>query len=487
MDDVLGSILDTHPDYIARFDSDLRFTYANKALADFFKETKSDLIGKSLFSFLSEEATERTIERLKALRPDAPLSTSVQETSMEDGTAYILWTNIGLYDGDRMIGLQSVGRNVTKRHQLEQEIKQKSAALERTQDELRAVLDAVPALIWYKDDKNNILRLNKAAAESMNMRVEDVEGQNTYDLFGEAAKAYHEDDLRVFESGEALRGHIEPFTPDDGEQGWVQTDKILLKDGPDGPRLLVVATDISELKKKEAILKSINKNLDDFASMASHDLQAPLRKIGITAELMQLELGDKLPAEANSYFKDIDQGVDHMRGLIRSFLRFMRASPDGITLDTVNLQTIVNQVIQGRAKELEALGASIGLPAEAAYVRGDVALLRQVFENLISNAIKYRSEKRPLSIDIDVCRDNQFWAITVQDNGVGVDPHFEDQIFDLFGRAKPETTIKGSGIGLALCRRIITLHGGTIRFIRNNTPGSCFELKLYCGRVPSHE
>jgi len=488
MSDTLNSILDTHPDLICRLDEGMVFTYVNMATAQFFQETKDTLIGTHLL-WRSDDKEQAIISELIAnIAPENPAQTSLQRFDRAAGPQYILFTTIGLFDADNRIqGYQSVGRDVTREILLKQELETRGKELNSLQVELRSVLDTVPALIWYKDDQNKILRLNQAAATSMGMAVEDVEGKNTYDLFGEAAKDYHEADLKVFRSGEAIRGMIEPFTPDTGEQLWVQTDKIPFSDGDDGPRILVVSTDITALKEQEAILKSINKNLDDFASLTSHDLQAPLRKIGITAELMQLELEGQLPAGSETYFDDIAQGVDHMRTLIKSFLKFMRASPEGVELGSVNLGALLGRIAKEEQTLLDDADGGMSLPSMPIHVRGDDSLLHQVFFNLIGNAIKYRDPARPVQVDITATTEKQYWVINVSDNGSGIDPSFAGQVFDLFGRAKPHMDIEGSGIGLALCRRIITLHGGTIDLIEKDSPGSCFQVKLFRARSSDHE
>jgi PAS domain S-box-containing protein len=483
----LNSILDTHPDLICRVDADLNFTYVNASAEAFFQTSKDALLGTHLFLRSDDDKHPIIKAELAKITPESPRVTSVQRIDRPSGSQYIHFTNIGLFDDDNVLyGYQSVGRDVTSETRLEHQLASQTKTLAALQIELRSVLDTVPALIWYKDDKNKILRLNQAAATSMGMTVEEVEGQNTYDLFGEAAKDYHDADLKVFNSGVPIRGLIEPFTPDSGEQRWVQTDKIPFSDGEDGPRILVVSTDITELKEQEAILKSINKNLDDFASLTSHDLQAPLRKIGISAELMQLELGDSLPPEANDYFDDISSGVSHMRQLIQSFLKFMRASPDGADLGPVNLNDVLNQAAKAESALLEDVGGTLTLPDHPIYVRGDAALLGQVFSNLINNAIKYRAEDRPIKIDISANTDKQNWVISVTDNGSGIDPSFAEQVFDLFGRAKPHANIEGSGVGLALCRRIITLQGGTIELKPLGHSGSCFVIKLFRARSAEH-
>lgn len=477
------SILDFHPDAICRFDTDLNFIYVNKAAIRMFRADQADLIGSHLIDRVPDDQKHDVRNRFRALTKDAPSSTNLHELTREQGLVYMLWSNMAVFEGGRLVGYQTAGRDVSAETRMRHEMREQAGQLERVQRELRLVLDAVPSRIWYKDDQNVILRLNKAAADSMGRTVANTEGANTYDLFGEAAKSYHDDDLAVINSGEALRGKIEPYTPEEGDPGWVQTDKIpLTLDGPDDRRILVVSNDITDLKEKEAMLEAINSNLDDFASLTSHDLQAPLRKIAISAELMELELGDALPDGAHVHLSEIAEGVTHMRSLIRSFLSFMRASPHDIELGPINLKTVLDDVSAREATALKAAGARVTLPDGPISVAGDPALLGQVFSNLIGNAIKYADPERPLEISISAQRELQNWTIRVVDNGRGIDSADKAAIFDLFGRSKPMANVEGSGIGLALCRRIINLHGGSIDLDEHDGPGAAFRIQLTARR-----
>ncbi|MEM9968110.1 MAG: CheR family methyltransferase [Pseudomonadota bacterium] len=135
--------------------------------------------------------------------------------------------------------------------------------LERTSDELQLIFDSVSAKIWYKDDKNKILRLNKAAAESMSITVEEGTGADTYALFPDMAEKYHEDDLKVIRSGKPLFNILERYTPKEGKHGWASTDKIPYLEPESGqPKLLVVANDVTDLKDREDELNALNKTLE---------------------------------------------------------------------------------------------------------------------------------------------------------------------------------------------------------------------------------
>jgi len=477
----LDSILDVHPDLICRYDPKRTLIYLNKSCANFFGGTVNYFLGKQFTEFLPQKHLANAEVILSQITPKMPKFTSMQRFTYKDkADRWINWTNIGIFRPDGSIeSFQSIGRDVTHEVILGQITQARQKELLSVRAELRSVIDAVPAMIWHKDDKNNILHLNEAAASSMGLKVEDVEGQNTYDLFGDAAKKYHDDDLKVIHSGEPYLGIVELFTPNDGEPGWVQTDKIPFNVGENtgsGKRLLVVSTDITKLKEKEDLLSAINKNLDDFTSLTSHDLKAPLRKIGLSAEMLSLGLNDKLRCSEKENLDDIRDGVEHMRLLIESFLKFMRAAPGGLELETLNLNDVIYETWTRLAPELEQINGILNLPSQPLNVKGDFALLGQVFSNLIENAIKYRSPERDLRIDISAFAQARTWVISVSDNGMGIKKSDTEHIFDLFGRAKPHLGVEGSGIGLALCKRIITLHGGTIKFLPSEESGSCFQL-----------
>ena len=475
------AILDTTPELICRYDSDLVLTYVNRAFAEFFGDAPASFEGRSLLDIVQEKQREPLKTVLAQLSHENPTVSISSERQKSDGThVFLTWNMVAIYDDNlELLEYQSMGRDITQERELKRKLQNRNTALEAMQAEMRIVLDSMPCKVWYKDDKNTILQLNKTAAESMGMTIKEVEGKNTYDLFGDSAKAYHEADLEVIETGTPLMGIVERYTPNEGDTGWVQTDKIPFNHPVTGDsRILVVATDITELKEKEALLKSINKNLDDFASLTSHDLQAPLRHVAIFAELLQVEYGDKLDEDARVYLKEIREGVVNMRGLIKSFLKFMRSSPEGIDLDHVNLTPVIKHIADRHSLELSKIGGSIHVPDEDIYVQGDEVLLNQVIGNLVENSIKYRDEDRPVDIDITAKKQSGEWHISVADNGAGIDKSYAPHVFDLFGRAKPHSQTEGSGVGLALCKRIITLHGGGISLANDRQQGSQFTFTL---------
>lgn len=475
------SIIDFNPDCVCRFNADYELLFLNKAFAKLANRPAETLLGISLKNIIRPNEQAEFFETFESLTIENPKGNVKSPRFLEDGSALIIsWTIVGLFDEAGVLKeYQSSGRDVTELTRLNTELQDRNKELEAFRHELRIVMDAMPCKIWYKDDKNTILRLNQTAAESMGSTIEAIEGKNTYDLYGNVAKQYHDDDLQVINTGEPLLGHVERYDPNEGQPGWVRTDKIPFDDPLTGEkRILVVSMDITELKAQQALLETINKNLDDFASLTSHDLQAPLRHVSIFAELLESENIDTLSEESKSYISEIRQSADNMRNLIKSFLKFMRSTPGSVEFKTVDLIEILREVAKSFEIEIHSLNGRIELPKTDIIVRGETDLLKQVIGNLIENAIKYRDLSKSPEILISAKRSAGQWFVTISDNGVGVPEGDVSHIFNLFSRSKPHNTREGSGIGLALCKRLVTLHGGQIKAQRNANGGSDFTFNL---------
>ncbi len=332
--------------------------------------------------------------------------------------------------------------------------------------ELRAVLDNVPARIWYKDDKNTVLRANKAALQSVNLSdPTEVEGKATEDLFPEMAAKYLADDLAIIESGEPRRNIIESYAPADGVQGWISTDKIPMT-SRDGQRfILAVATDITELKENEAKLARLNESLADFAFVAAHDLQAPLRQASLFSELVKMEIdkhGIELPDDAVEYLSEIDTGLKRMREMVRNLFDLFRLDSEKIEMKTCDLSDVVKIATSQVQKHLQDANATLEIE-ELPEITGNSVLLTQLFQNLISNACKYGAVDE-LKIRILSKRDvaARTVQIYVEDNGVGIPAQSRNLIFEPFKRLHHADRIPGAGIGLSLSRKICSLHNADL-------------------------
>jgi signal transduction histidine kinase len=203
-----------------------------------------------------------------------------------------------------------------------------------------------------------------------------------------------------------------------------------------------------------------NKELERFAYITSHDLQEPLRMISSYLQLVEKRYKDELDADAKDFIDFAVDGAKRMQILINDLLRYSRVGTKNIEFQPVNCEEILKNTLNNLEVAIEESGAKIThdyLPE----IKGDKTQLSQLFQNLIGNSIKFRGESSP-EIHIKVEDENDFWKFSFQDNGIGIDPKYFDRIFQVFQRLHNRDEYPGTGIGLAICKKIIERHGGDI-------------------------
>ena len=223
----------------------------------------------------------------------------------------------------------------------------------------------------------------------------------------------------------------------------------------------------AELQRRTRELESRNEELVQFASVASHDLRAPLRTIKGFASLLEQELS-ATSAQQREYLAEIQEGINRMELLITDLLSYTQASSQELTIIPTDLNQIVSLVLKDLQLEIEETTAEIQLDP-LPTIMADPIQMRQLYQNLLSNAIKFRREL-PLRIHIgrrQTAVDTRFF---VADNGIGIDPAQTDRIFDMFQRLHTSADYEGTGIGLAICRKIVERHQGQISV--ESTPGT---------------
>ena len=233
------------------------------------------------------------------------------------------------------------------------------------------------------------------------------------------------------------------------------------------------------LELKSAELERSNRDLDQFASVASHDLQEPLRAIGRSAQILQERYGDELDDEADQFFFFITDGVKRMETLIHDLLRYSRISMAVVEYGEVDLNLVLEHVLQDLRVAIEENDATV-VVGDLPLVRGNETQLHQVFLNLVSNALRYRAEEPP-EIKIHAESTGPTWLISVEDNCIGIDPAYHEQIFDIFRRLHRRDEYTGTGIGLAIVKRIIEQHHGRLWVESEEGQGSTFYITLPIG------
>ncbi|GAB3666368.1 hypothetical protein GCM10028856_08170 [Halopiger thermotolerans] len=251
--------------------------------------------------------------------------------------------------------------------------------------------------------------------------------------------------------GQVWRVHAAPITDADGD----------VLSG------MAIAQDVTERKLYERRLEESNERLEQFAYAASHDLQEPLRMVSSYLQLLEGRYADELDEDGEEFLAYAVDGAERMRDMIDGLLEYSRIETQGEPLEPVDLNEVLADVRQDLRLRIEESDAEI-VAESLPRVRGDAGQLRQVFQNLLDNAIQYAGEEPP-TIEISATREGRMWTISVADDGIGIDPEQTDRVFEVFQRLHSREERAGTGIGLTLCKRIVERHDGEIRI--DSTPG----------------
>ncbi len=346
----------------------------------------------------------------------------------------------------------------------------------------RSLIEAsVDPLVTIGPD-GKITDVNNSTETVTGYSRDELIGTDFSDYFTEPEKA-REGYKKVFQEG-FVRNYELEIKHKDGQLTPVVYNASVYKD-EDGKvtGVFAAARDITERKKAEEMLRlnlnelgRSNAELEQFAYVSSHDLQEPLRMIGSYLQLLERRYEGQLDDKADKYIHFAVDGAARMQNLINDLLAFSRVTTRAKEFEITDVESIYNQVLinlEVSIKESSAIISHDPLPK----VMADDTQLIQVFQNLISNAIKFRGEENP-KIHIAAERKNKQWLFSVQDNGIGIDPKHKDRIFEVFKRLHKRRDYPGTGIGLSIVKKIIERHGGNIWVESELGKGSVFYFTL---------
>jgi signal transduction histidine kinase len=239
---------------------------------------------------------------------------------------------------------------------------------------------------------------------------------------------------------------------------------------------LRIVRELSAVEESREELRRSNAELEQFAYVASHDLQEPLRKVASFCQLLQRRYSGQLDERADQYIEFAVDGAKRMQALINDLLSFSRVGRTELGLAPVDLDDALGDALDNLARRIEDTGGTITaepLPT----VLGERPLLAAVFQNLVGNALKFHGETSPV-VRVEVRQDGNSWAVAVSDRGIGIEPQYAERIFAIFQRLHTKEAYEGTGIGLALTRKIIEHHGGRIWLDTDVEQGATFRFTL---------
>ena len=453
-------------------------------------------------------------DRINFYVPEAvPLISKALQNAINDGEPFdielqlftarknLKWIRIvgkAYRENDEIVKIGGMFQDINERKLAEIESLRKSEQLQLLSNELENIIDSIPGLVFYKDTKNRYIRVNKYICDAHKMSKKQLEGLSLNDLYPRGqAQAYYEDDLQVIRSRQSKINIDEPW----GDR-WVSTSKIpYLNETGEVIGVIGVSMDVTERKLAEEELKKhrdhleelvnertmeldnaiiglkrSNQELEQFAYVASHDLQEPLRMVSSYTQLLERRYKDQLDQDARDFIFFAVDGANRMQHLINDLLDYSRVTSRGKPFAKLDLSTVLGHAIANLQKKVEETGALI-VNDDLPFVYGDEVQLVRVFQNLLDNAMKFRGTDPP-RINVSAKTFDDKIQISITDNGIGIDKIYSDRVFTIFQRLHTKIEYPGTGIGLAICKRTIERHGGKIWFESEPGKGTTFYFTL---------
>ncbi len=472
-------------DAVIAADASGAVTWMNRVAEDLTGWPLGDAAGRPLtevFRIVSEEtrnAVESPVSKVLAegrivglANHTLLIARSGREYAIDDSAAPIR-------DADgNIVGVVMIFRDNTAERETQKRLTDQAAELRRTSNLMR------PVVCFVRDLQDRIVYWNPGAADFYGFSSREAMGQVSHSLLQTKFPAPLDRILAEVRTEGEWNGEL-LHTHRDGHLLTVASRWALHKDAEGRPdATLEVNLDITERKEAEEKLRvtnealaRANEDLSQFAFAASHDLQEPLRMITTYSQLLLRGYRGQLDDEAAMCVESITTGTQRMRDLLEDLLSYTQLADDRAeTVSPIDLNRILETALENcklAIDETEAIVTSDPLPT----VQGQEAHFIQLLQNLISNSLKYRAAGRPPRIHISAQRDHGLWRISVQDNGMGVAPAYHKQIFGVFKRLH-DRTIPGTGIGLAICQRVVDRYGGNIWVDSRVNEGATFHFTL---------
>jgi PAS domain S-box-containing protein len=368
-----------------------------------------------------------------------------------------------------------------------QERKQAEEALRESEDRYRDLVECSQYLICTHDLQGQILSVNQEGARLLGYNKTDLLQKNVRDLlnprFMDEFAAY----LDTIQKYRVAKGFMQIRAAAGDYRIW-EYHNTLRTEGVASPIVRAIAHDVTERKDVERALREkteelarSNEDLEQFAYVASHDLQEPLRTVTSYVQLLAKRYKGKLDADADEFIGFTVDGAVRMWNLVNDLLTYSRVGMRNNELEPTDSDTILAQSVNDLKVAIEESGALVThdpLPV----VMADRSQLEQLFRNLIGNAIKFRGSEPPC-VHISASRNGNGWTFSVRDNGIGIAPEYSDRIFVIFQRLHSREKYAGTGIGLAVCKKIVERHGGRIWVKSDLGKGATFYFILPAARA----
>ena len=459
---------------IIRWKSNGEITFFNEFAQSFFGYQKDEVIGKSIGILVPE--TDSAGGDLTALvqsiveHPEQFMNV-VNENICKDGQrVWMAWTNKPIYDEYGQVGeILAVGSDISDRKQAED-------ALRQSQENFAKAFNFNPAaLAITRNADGKFMNVNNTYTNIMGYAESEIIGHNVTELsiyvdLNERAQLLQE----LAEHGRVINYDLTVRAKSGEHRNLLVSMEPVLYDKENC--ILSTFIDITERKLVEEELRRSNAELEQFAYIASHDLQEPLRAVAGMVQLLQKRYQGQLDERADEYITHAVEAANRMGMLIQAVLTYSRIQRSTQSIELVDANSCLQTALKNLEISIQESHAAVTVDV-LPHVHANPPQLTQLFQNLIGNGIKFRGSEEP-QIHISVTELKDEWQFSVRDNGIGIEPQYFDRIFLIFQRLHTRREYSGTGIGLALCKKIIDRHGGRIWVESEPQHGSIFHFTL---------
>ncbi len=484
------ALLDLLPEAVFFKDRNSVFTSVNAVMAEKLGRSRDAIIGKTDFDFHSKDLAEKF--RADDLRVMAQgKAERIEEMLLIGGRVRFIETlKAPVFDSKRNVtGVMGLITDITDRKRAMEELRRSEKIFRQVwQDSLDGMR--------LTDEDGTILLVNPAFCRLVKKTQEELIGKPLTEVYEEKHRA------------SALEKHQKRFAERDiqplferelalwnGDKIWFELSNSFLEIEGEGSKLLSIFRDVSERKFAEVKLKEFttrlersNRELQDFAYVASHDLQEPLRKVSVFGDRLKSKFGEALGTEGRDYLERMQKAAMRMSALINDLLTFSRVTTKSQPFVQVDLAKVVQDVLFDLETRIEQVGGKVEV-GSLPVIEAEPLHMRQLLQNLIGNALKFHKEnEKPLvKVDAKIIEEpndadghlsQKMMELTVSDNGIGFDEKYLDRIFQVFQRLHTRQNYEGTGMGLAITRKIVEHHGGCITARSTPEQGSTFVVRL---------